>query len=63
MVMVVVVVAMMGMVVMLTTSNLRELVISQIFQDNILSARRLLKNGEHGSLLSVLRLYKVASAI
>jgi hypothetical protein len=63
MVVVMVVTLMVVMVVMMTTGNLRELVISQIFQNDLLSIRRLLKNGEHGSLLSELRLYKVAIAI
>ena len=56
-------VMMMVVMVVVAAGNLRELVICQIFQDDILSIRRLLKNGEHGSLLSELRLYKVAIAI
>jgi len=63
MVMVVTLVVVVMVVMVVATGNLRELVISQIFQNDLLSIRRLLKNGEHGSLLSELRLYKVAIAI
>jgi len=50
-------VAMMSVVLVVTTSNLGELIFSQLFQ-NPLNIRRSLKHGEHGSLLSELRLYK-----
>jgi hypothetical protein len=59
-VMVVMVVAMMVFLVLvvvmaISTGNRGELIFGQLFQGYILSLRRLLKNGEHGSLLSKLR--------
>jgi hypothetical protein len=43
--------------VMHPASDLRELLLSQIGQDNILSFGCLLKNGEHCSLLSKLKVH------
>lgn len=59
MVMMVVMVLLVMMVVMTSsTGNLRELILCQFCQDNVLSTGRWLKNREHSSPLSKLRLYK-----